>query len=121
MDTIEIEGKSLAIRLSPRAREALGALHEPLLAEMELYFSCLIRKVVRFRPFAGEPDAVALQDKLYVRLRPVVSRACGAKVAEGPPPLDDMPLVNPGAYTPDWLAIDYRQGRWEGRFGYGTP
>ena len=119
MQFVELDGKQVMVTLSARAARALESLGAPLLAEMELYFSCLIRKAVRFRPLSGEDDARPLSEKLYVRFRPVVSRSCGAKLSEGPPPLDDLPIVNPTAYTPDWLKIDYRRGEWTGQFGYG--
>ncbi len=120
MNTIDIGGKAVSIRLTRRAEAALAASPGPLLAEMELYFSCLIRKAVRFRAFAGEEDAIPAAARLFVRFRPVVSRACGLKVADGPPPLEDLSLARADAYVPDWLHIDHRNGRWEGRFGYAA-
>jgi hypothetical protein len=41
-------------------------------------------------------------------------------VADGPPPLAEVDIVHAEAYTPDWLAIDYRDGEWQGSFGYGA-
>lgn len=120
MPTIVLDRRHLTIHLTPRAEAALAALEAPLVAEMELFFSCLIRKAVRFRPWAQDQDAVAAGDRLYVRFRPVASRACGMKLSEGPPPLMDVAIAKPGAYVPDWLRIDYRQGAWQGVFGYGT-
>ena len=120
MPTVTVNGKTIALYLSPRAQTALTARHQPLLAEMELYFSCLIRKRVHFRELcegkAGEPAT----EKLYVCFRPVVSRACGAKLADGAPPLAEVDIVHATAYTPDWLTIDYRDGKWQGSFGYGA-
>ena len=45
---ITISGKPLQIELSPAASLAMQQRVTPLLAEMELYFSCLVRKKVRF-------------------------------------------------------------------------
>jgi hypothetical protein len=120
MPTVALAHKTLEVRLSPRAEGALMGLETPLVAEMELYFSCLIRKAVRFRALTEVPDAAAVDERLYVRFRPVVSRACGAKVADGPPPLGDLTLARPDAYVPDWLEIDFRDGQWKGYFGYET-
>lgn len=119
MHTIELDNKQVAVTLSSRAERALAELAAPLVAEMELYFSCLIRKAVRFKPLSAAGAAVLVRDNLYVRFRPVASRSCGVKVGEGLPPLDDLPIVNPTAYTPDWLKIDFRHGEWIGQFGYG--
>lgn len=119
METIELDNKRIAVRLSARAERAAAQLQAPLVAEMELYFSCLIRKAVRFKPLSVAGEAVPVRGNLYLRFRPVVSRSCGVKVADGPPPLTDLSIVNPTAYTPDWLDIDFRHGEWVGRFGYG--
>jgi hypothetical protein len=119
MQTVELDNKQVAVSLSSRAERALAELGAPLVAEMELYFSCLIRKAVRFKPLAPASGAVPVRGNLYVRFRPVASRSCGVKVGEGLPPLDDLPIVNPTAYTPDWLKIDFRHGEWIGQFGYG--
>lgn len=116
---IELQGKRVAVTLSRRAERALAQRAAPLVAEMELYFSCLIRKAVRFSELSPEREATPVSDRLYIRFRPVGSRSCGAKVADGPPPLEDFQVVNPTAYTPDWLEIDYRRGEWVGQFGYG--
>ncbi len=120
MQTVKLDNKQVAVTLSARAERALAELGAPLVAEMELYFSCLIRKAVRFKPLAAGGAAVPVRENLYLRFRPVASRACGVKVGEGLPPLDDLPIVNPTAYTPDWLKIDFRQGEWIGQFGYGA-
>lgn len=120
MSSILLHRKPVAVYLSPRAEAALSSLKTPILAEMELYFSCLIRKAVRFRPLAGEADAMAVSDKLYVRFRPVVAQACGARVADGPPPLADVQVCHEEAFQPDWLSIDHDGAHWQGTFGYGT-
>jgi hypothetical protein len=112
--------KQVQVTLSQRAERELAARGTPLVAEMELYFSCLIRKAVRFKPLSAETTATPVSGNLYIRFRPVGSRSCGAKVSDGKPPLDDFPIVNPTAYTPDWLKVDYRGGEWRGEFGYGA-
>ena len=44
--TIEILGKQVLVEWSSSADKKLQELAEPLIVEMELYFSCLIRKAV---------------------------------------------------------------------------
>jgi hypothetical protein len=117
--SIELQGKQVRVALSFRAQQELARRAVPLVVEMELYFSCLIRKAVRFGELSAGREATLVNENLYLRFRPVGSRSCGAKLSEGPPPLEDFPVVNPGAYTPDWVEIDYRRGEWVGRFGYG--
>mgnify|MGYP001031137776 CR=1 FL=1 len=114
---VTLADKNLDIRLSPRAQRALATRTTPLLAEMELLFSCLIRKRVRFSEQVAA-DAVPATDRLSVRFRPVMTRVCAVADVADSPPLDDFPIADPRPYVPHWLAIDYRRGRWLGEFGY---
>jgi hypothetical protein len=87
---------------------------------MELYFSCLIRKQVRFRDFVAEPgsDTVPVNDRLHVRFRPVMSQGCDVAGHLDGPPLTDFPIVAGERFTPGRLEIDYRDGEWCGQFSY---
>lgn len=114
---ITLADKNLDIRLSPAAELALAQRQTPLLAEMELLFSCLIRKRVRFGELPSE-GAIPASDRLSVRFRPVMTRVCAVADVGGALPLDDFPIANPRPYVPHWLAIDYRRGQWLGEFGY---
>lgn len=114
---ITLADKTVEIRLSSRATRALAERESPLLAEMELLFSCLIRKRVRFREL-GKETATSVSDRLSVRFRPVMTRVCAISDLPGSPPMDDFPIANPRPYVPHWLSIDYRRGEWLGEFGY---
>lgn len=120
MASITLSDKPLEIRLSRAAERALAARATPLLAEMELLFSCLIRKRVRFSDLAGQATSAATtaDGRLGVRFRPVMTRVCAVADVDGAPPLDDFPIANPKPYVPRWLDIDFRQGAWVGEFGY---
>lgn len=118
--SIELHGKRVSVEWSDAAEAALARRSAPLLAEMELYFSCLIRKAVRFGDEARGAAFVAAAPNLRVGFRPVQTRNCS--ISELPPgeaaPLDDLPVVLPGPFVPKWLRIDFRHGRWHGEFGY---
>ncbi len=118
--TITIEGKDVNIKTSAAADRALSNRGQPLLAEMELYFSCLIRKQVRFHDAGDFDNEVAVADGLKVRFRPVMTASCGIDHEGKEPPLSDFPIVKPQAYIPRWLRIDFRRGEWVGEFGYTT-
>lgn len=91
-----------------------------LLAEMELYFSCLIRKAVRFNHEAvNEGRMVVVNDHLQISFRPVMTQSCSLD-ASGKAPLETMPIVNPAAFVPSWLKIDFKRNQWHGEFGYGA-
>ena len=114
---ITIANKPVKLDLSPAAQQALEARTSPLYAEMELYFSCLIRFKVRFYEKASAGEGVAVSDKLIVNFRPVMTEACGKDYEGDEPPLTDFPIVKQDAFVPKWLHIDYRHGEWQGEFG----
>ena len=119
---IDIDGRPVQVELTEAARDALSRRTLPLVAEMELYFSCLIRKQVRFRDghhhSEGETCHALVNDRLCVQFRPVMTAACGKDYEGDEPPLTDFPIVKARAYVPHWLRIDYRNGQWQGEFGY---
>ena len=47
--TIEMMGKQIQVEISNKATQELSNRHHPLFVEMELYFSCLLRKEIRIR------------------------------------------------------------------------
>lgn len=114
---VRINGRPVDVRLSRAAEQALAQRQQPLLAEMELYFSCLIRYKVRFQEPA-DSSGIRVNDKLQLRFRPVMTARCGNDYTGDEPPLTDFPIEKPAAFTPRWLQIDYRRGQWQGEFGY---
>ncbi|WP_413436931.1 hypothetical protein ACFDAU_10770 [Sulfuriferula sp. GW1] len=117
-ETIEILGKSILVEWTRAAENALNELDSPLLVEMELLFSCLIRKAVRFRPGDVNPDKfVFVTPQMKVRFRPVMTKACRiSDLGEGETPLTDFPIKKSSAFVPKYLFIDYQRGKWSGEF-----
>jgi hypothetical protein len=113
---IEILGKKVLVEWSSSADKKLQELAEPLNVEMELYFSCLIRKAVRFGGDAQASNFTAAAPRLKIGFRPVMTKVCKVSDFEGEPPLEDFPIVKPEAYVPKRLAIDYKAGKWVGEF-----
>ncbi len=120
VEQIVLGGRDLQLRLTKAARVALAEVAAPLTIELELYFSCLIRKRVHFLA-APHTDSVAcagIGPLVRVCLRPVMTRACRADGALPEAELEHFPLRNAAAFVPKWLALDWRRGRWSGDFGY---
>ena len=118
---ITVQGRSLKLTISKRAQARLDRRTEPLFLELELYFSCLIRKRVHVREAVEGEDVCSLSEKLTVRFRPVVTQTCAMRdVERDNPPVKDMPIVKPERYFPHWLSLDYRRGEWQAEFGYAT-
>ena len=113
---ITLHDKPLEIRLTRAAEKALALRDTPLVAEMELLFSCLLRKRVHFGESAEQTTPVS--DRLAVRFRPIMTRRCSVAEGGAHPPSESFPLENPRPYVPNWLTIDYRRGEWVGNFGY---
>lgn len=116
---MRLANRDLELRLSPVASAALAARDVPLVVEMELYFSCLIRKRVRFLS-AVHPDAfcTTVDERLTVCFRPVMTRQCALSDVEGEPELEGFPIQRPEAFLPKWLALDFRRGAWRGEFSF---
>jgi len=114
--TVEILGKKVLVEWSAAADKILQNLAEPLLVEMELYFSCLIRKAVRFGGDAQAGNFVSAGPLLKIGFRPVMTKACNVRDFEVEPPVEDFPIVKPEAFVPKWLMIDYKGGKWSGDF-----
>jgi hypothetical protein len=113
---ITLHDKPLEVRLTAAAQKALARRETTLVAEMELLFSCLLRKRVHF----GESTehATPVSERLAVRFRPIMTRRCSVAEGGASPPSESFPLENPRPYVPNWLDIDYRRGEWVGNFGY---
>lgn len=118
--SLTLNTRPLEIRLTSAARTALAGRNSPLYAQMELYFSCLLRLKVRFYENADNSDVSWLpaSDKLMVSFRPVMTATCSNDYEGEEPPVTDFPIAHDAPFTPRWLQLDYRQGQWQGEFGY---
>ena len=120
---VEMMGKGIRVELSDKAKTQLLNRETPLFIEMELYFSCLLRKELRIyetlREQVEEAFVTQLSDRLHISFRPVMTKSCSVSSCEGEaPPLSDFPIKKPQAYVPKWLKIDFKKGEWCGDFGY---
>jgi hypothetical protein len=120
---VEMLGKQVQLEISNNAARQLSMREVPLYVEMELYFSCLIRKRVRVYEAHIEPAdekfSVQCSDKLQISFRPVMTKSCSISSCEdGKPPLSDFPIRKPQSYIPRWLRLDFSKGKWCGDFGY---
>jgi len=118
----ELHGKPVRIEITERAVRALASYSSPIIAEMQLYFSCLVRKQVLFSEF----DAATVQHGLlttvfpglYLRFQAVTTAQCRISDVDGKPPLQAMPIKKPEQFVPSWLKIDFRKDQWRGEYGY---
>ncbi len=123
MQQVKMMGKIIQVELSNNAKKQLDKRTKPLLVEMELYFSCLLRKEIRIvetlREQLDEAFSVQLSDNLHISFRPVMTKSCSVSSCEGKkPPVSDFPIKKPQSYVPKWLKLDFKRGEWCGDFGY---
>jgi hypothetical protein len=116
--SVAFGAKQVSVEISRAAGRELARRSMPLMVEMELYFSCLIRKKVRFYDDAAGGEFISATDRLCVGFRPVMTQKCSVHDVDGAPPLTDFEIKNPANFIPHWLRIDYRKGEWTGEFGY---
>jgi hypothetical protein len=116
-----LQGRPLQLEVSEAAQRRLLQRSEPLCLELELYFSCLIRKRVYVRDDPSTDGYIPLNEWLLVRFHPVVIRSCAiSDCDDGKAPLMDMPVVRPERYFPYWLRLDYWHGESQAVFGYAS-
>jgi len=114
---VDMSGKPVRVNLSRAAERALNEHEGILFAEMELYFSCLVRLRVYFRDHAVG-DYFQVSDKLAISFKPMMTSSCNIEASGKRPPVVEFPVAKPEAFSPKWLTIDYRKGEWRGEFGF---
>ena len=116
-----MSGKSIQLNLSSAAESQLRSLSSPLVVELEMYFSCLIRFRVVF-PESAQPDYISLQsanNNLQIYFHPIMTKHCNIDEIRGhDPDTETFPIKRPEKFIPKWLKLDYRQQHWVGEFGF---
>jgi len=118
MTEVIIQNKPVTLRISKKAQKVLEQRDRQLFVEMELYFSCLIRKQVLFHDIQRQADSVRVDDKLSVSFHPVMTASCMIKDAEPEPVKSDFEIQRRESFIPKWLTIDFKKGSFSGEFGY---
>ncbi len=117
-NTVEINGRQVLVEWSKAAASELAQRTQPLVVEMELYFSCLVKKFVHFHETVPQRATVAVSDKLAVFFRPVTSTACSFEVADrlGRQPEIEIDTPNVRKIAPRLVKLDFVRGNWLGEF-----
>lgn len=118
--TITMNGREVQVQWTPAAARVLAQRVTPLYVELELYFSCLVKKFVHFREDSRGRPTVPVGDKLLLYFRPVTSTACTFAVAErlGRQPETDIDSEALHHVAPRRVFIDYVNGQWQGNFAF---
>ena len=112
--------KKVKLVTTRAAQSCLSQLDSPLDVQMELLFSCVIRKRVLFRIPEGVTTypMASGDERVNLCFRPVMTKVCLVSDAEDVPDLEDFPIQRIDAFMPRWLELDFRRGQWHGDFGW---
>lgn len=113
---IQLRGKNLDIRWTRRADDALNLRGTPLTAEMQLYFSCVVKKRVLFHDETSL-DKIHVNNKLDISFRPVQSTACSPEeFANNHPVKGEFESSAALKMRPSVLCLDFINNQWQGEF-----
>lgn len=115
---VPVNGKLVEIEWSGAAQQALARRSLPLTLELELYFSCLVKKFVHFHETVPERETVAVNERLRLFFRPVTSTACSMERAErlGRQPEMDLQGTVAHKLAPRRVWLDHRRGTWQAEY-----
>ena len=115
---ILINDKPIRVEWTPRAQREMDRRTHPLYVEMELYFSCMVKKYIHFleRPRNGAP--VYLNEKFAVYFRPVTSTECSMDLAAdlGRQPEIELHNETVARMLPKRIYVDFKNRRWIGEY-----
>lgn len=116
--TVSLNGRMLRVRWTERADTALHGLETPLAVEVQLYFSCMVKKRMLFHQ-TPIPGSVSVAPNLELAFRCIASAACNpSEFAERYPEGRSLMSGPAAAIPPKRVDIDYRRGCWQGSFAY---
>ena len=117
--TVTINGKPVRVECTRSAAERLALRAQPLVLELDLFFSCLVKKQVRVHEAApAGRETVRASDRLELYFRAVTSTACSMELAErlgGQPETEiDTPVTR--RFAPKRVRLDVAKGEWQAAF-----
>ncbi len=115
-EVVMLNGHELEVSWTRRAKKELGQRDQALLAEMQLYFSCVVQKRVLFHE-QDENDYVSVIEPLQVCFRPVQAMSCAPEqFAEQHPVKEQFSSKAASRMFPKRLQLDYKNEQWQGEF-----
>jgi len=117
-DSIDIRGKKMSIMYSKRAEKALQQRSQLLIAELQLYFTCVVQKRVNFHD-TTELETIPANPNLKIVYHTVQSNACDpVEFAEKHPVKKELSSKGARSMRPSLFKIDYKKGKWIGDFSF---
>ena len=115
-ESVNLRGKNLDVIYSHRAKKALEQRELSLVAELQLYFTCVVQKRVVFHEDTNL-KTVTVNPKLKIAYHTVQSNACDpVEFAEKHPVKKELISGAAQHMRPSLLKIDYINKQWIGNF-----
>ncbi|MDH5601926.1 MAG: hypothetical protein OEY78_11565 [Gammaproteobacteria bacterium] len=115
-DSVNLRGKTLDIIYSARAKKALEQRQHALIAELQLYFTCVVQKRVVFHDEINL-ETITVNPNLEITYHTVQSNACDpVEFAEKHPVKKELNSAAAQHMRPSQLKIDYINNQWNGEF-----
>jgi len=106
----------ITIEWTQRAEQQMSLQKTPLIAEMQIYFSCVVKKRVLFHD-SSELETTTVDDKLAVCFRAVESNSCDpVEFASNFPVKNSFTSTAALKMHPKTLSIDFKHNDWVGEF-----
>ena len=117
---VELLGRSLQVEYSQSAVSQMKLLTRPVYLEMELHFSCLVKKQMVIRPTENTNGSVSLNDALQLSFRAIVPSVCAPSSVDihQDESIKIFDVAKPERFVPEWVLIDFKDNQWTGDFGY---
>ena len=115
--TVRINPREVELGWSERAEAEMQRSDRTLIVELQLYFSCVVKKRVLFHRQPVDFETVRVNNRLQLAFRPIASAICDPREFAESYPVG-RELTAAARMVPRRVQIDYRQGRWEGYFQY---
>ena len=113
---ISLRDNDLSVSWTTRADRALKARTQPLIAEMQLYFSCVVKKRVIFNSHAVH-DTTPVLPGLEVCFRAVPASSCSPEEFARNYPVDgEFDSQASKQMHPSALFIDFKDQQWVASF-----
>ncbi len=113
---ISLKEKPLKIEWTKRAQQELSHISKPLIVEMQLYFSCVVKKRVLFSEQV-DFKTTSVNDNLQVAFHPVEAASCDPiEFAKNFPAIREFDSISAKKMHPSQLKIDFKQNAWQGEF-----
>lgn len=113
---ITLNQRNLEVRWTRRAQNQLDQLDSKLTIELQLYFSCVVKKRVLFHQ-QDDVMATSVNDKFDLVFRPIASAACDPQTfARDFPQGKDLSIGPAAKMVPKRVEFDFRGGQWNGQF-----